>query len=111
MVELILGEVESGPEDALSSDELEVFAEMANLFCGSVNAVYDLYGLRLSQDVEHLKVEQGGTGLPADLEGHLSRFPYRAPGFPLREILQLMPRTLADQLNGLVQAHPEGDLP
>ena len=84
-----------GVGDELGESEIEAFQEMMNMFCGSANAIYDRFGLRLSQSVEHLKVEQGEPGLPQDLHGFAISMQYEIEGQEPREIVQVMPFPLA----------------
>ncbi|MEM9381213.1 MAG: hypothetical protein AAGB93_14770 [Planctomycetota bacterium] len=81
--------------EPLDETGVEALQEMMNLLCGSANVVYGGYGLRLSQSVDDLRVEQHAAGVAPDLRGLTIRFPYEIEGAPTSEIVQVMPVPLA----------------
>ncbi len=89
------GSADRGAAGLLGDEEVEAFMEMMNLLCGSANTVYDNYGLRFSQSVDHLRVVQNKPGLPSTLRGFLSVLPYEIAGGETREILQVLSFPLA----------------
>lgn len=92
--------------EGLDELDLEAFQEMANLMCGAANRVFQGLGktLRVSQDVDHLKVTYNKAGtaddcIPAFPEGPLAfvKMIVDVDGRPFR-LLQALPMSLATEI-------------
>ena len=94
------------PETLLDEGQLEAFGEMMNLLCGSSNTVYTQFGLRFSQSVDHLSVEQHETWEEDDIGGLSVVMPYLVDGCEPSEILQVMAFPLARKIAIAVQSTP-----
>lgn len=98
------GGAERPPGGVFDDEQVEAFSEMMNMLCGSANTVYDRYGLRLSQGVDHLKVSQEDPGIPEDVRGLIVTLPYEVDGCETREIVQAMPFPLALKVAKAIEA-------
>lgn len=86
---------ELGEDGILTDAQLDAFKEMMNLLCGSANAVYQQFGMQLSQSVDSLSVVQREPGAPENIRGLVITMPYSIDGTESREIIQVLAAPVA----------------